>query len=179
LHPCKLGQPRRLTVRVLARLANRSETRKWMSARDLTFKKTMLDRVRDAVEQTTTGAYESANVRGFDGAWLPKSRFFGRKTGPRLLVRIVAVADAGAVADAWIAASAFAANTGDDTCVMLMASSVAAAAELARAIAEQRRVLTGAQLTLIPMDVESWGAHVPTDAPQVARDILAVLRAGE
>jgi hypothetical protein len=151
-----------------------------MSVRDNAFKKTMLDRLRDAVEQITTGAYEPANVRGFDGAWLPKSRFFGRKTGPRLLVRIVAVADAGAVADAWGAASAFAANTGDDTCVILMASSVAAAAELARAIAdERRRAGDGAQLTLIPMDVESWGAHVPTDAPQVARDILAVLKAGE
>jgi len=149
-----------------------------MSVRDNAFKKTMLDRVRDAVEQTTTGSYEPANVRGFDGAWLPKSRFFGRKTGPRLLVRIVAVADAGAVADAWVAASAFAANTGDDTCVILMASSVAAAAELAHAIAEQRgRPGNGTHLTLIPMDVQSWGAHVPTDAPQVARDILEALRA--
>jgi hypothetical protein len=165
---------------VLARPANRSETSKWMSARDNAFKKTMLDRVRDAVEETTTGAYEPATVRGFDGAWLPKSRFFGRKTGPRLLVRIVAVADADAVADAWAAASAFAANTGDDTCVILMASSVAAAAELARAIVEQRRGPgNGVHLTLIPMDVESWGAHVPTDAPQVARDILDALRAGD
>jgi hypothetical protein len=150
-----------------------------MSVRDSAFKKTMLDRVRDAVEQTTTGAYESANVRGFDGAWLPKSRFFGRKTGPRLLVRIVAVADAGAIADAWVAASAFAAKTGDDTCVILMASSLGAAAELARALAEQRRpAANGVRLTLIPMDVGSWGAQVPTDAPQVARDILAALQAG-
>jgi hypothetical protein len=151
-----------------------------MSARDNAFKRSMLDRVRDAVEQTTIGAYESANVRGFDGAWLPKSRFFGRKTGPRLLVRIVSVADAGAVADAWVAASAFAANTGDETCVILMASSVAAAAELARAIPDQRRRPgEDVHLTVIPMDVESWGAHVPSDAPQVARDILAALKAGE
>jgi hypothetical protein len=150
-----------------------------MCARDDLLKKSTLDRVRDAVEQATTGTYELANVRGFDGAWLPKSRFFSRKTGPRLLVRIVAVADADAVADAWIAASAFAQNTGDDTCVILMGRALAAAGELARAIADQRqRPWRGAHLTLIPMDVHSWGAHVPTDAPQVARDILAALKTG-
>jgi hypothetical protein len=149
------------------------------TTRDEFLKKATLHRVREAVDQATTGTYESATVRGFDGAWLPKSRFFGRKTGPRLLVRIVAIADAAAVADAWIAASAFAANTGDDTCVILMGRALAAAGELARAIADQRRRPgRGSHLTLIPMDVHSWGAHVPTDAPQVAKDILAALNAG-
>jgi hypothetical protein len=164
---------------MLARLASPSETTEWMLAREDSLKQSMLDRVRDAVDQTTTGSYEPATVRGFDGAWLPKSRFFDRRSGPRLLVRIVAIADAGAVAEAWGAASAFAANTGDDTCVILMGSSLAAAAELARAIAEQRqRPWKGALLTLIPMDVHSCGAHVPSDAPQVARDVLALLQGG-
>jgi hypothetical protein len=150
-----------------------------MLAREDSLKKSMLHRVGDAVDQTTTGSYESAIVRGFDGAWLPKSRFFDTRSGPRLLVRIVAIADAGAVADAWAAASAFAAKTGDDTCVILMGSSLAAVTELARAIADQRqRPWKGAHLTLIPVDVHSCGAHVPNDAPQVARDVLALLQNG-
>ena len=45
------------------------------------------------------------------------------------------------------------------------------------AIAELRR-RGSANVTLIPVDARDWQAHIPTDAPDVAKDLLARLRRG-
>ena len=50
--------------------------------------------------------------------------------------------------------------------------------ELARAIAEQRRRPRGTRLTLIPVDARNWEAHMPLDAPGIAKTLLARLRTG-
>ena len=52
------------------------------------------------------------------------------------------------------------------------------AAELAGEIAEQRKKSCGAKLTLIPVDARVWDAHMPLDAPAVAKTLLAASKAG-
>ena len=69
-------------------------------------------------------------------------------------------------------------SANDEMCVLLMGSAVAPAGELALAIAEQRRRQRGVKLTLIPVDARNWDAHMPVDAPGIAKTLLARLRTG-
>ena len=120
----------------------------------------------------------SLEVRGFDIAWAPKSKLFGRGKGPRLLGRFVPRVDRDAVVDAWTQAGKTSGSGNEEMCVLLMGSAVAPAGELALAIAEQRRRQRGAKLTLIPVDARNWDAHMPVDAPGIAKTLLARLRTG-
>ena len=120
--------------------------------------------------------YEEAQARGFDIAWVPKAKLFGRGKGPRLLGQCVSRVDGAAVADAWTRAGQWGEQANEEICVFLMGSSVAPPEELAKAIAEQRRRARGRRITLIPIDARNWDAHVPTDAPAVAKHLLARLR---
>jgi hypothetical protein len=58
-----------------------------------------------------------------------------------------------------------------------MGMAVAGPRELSDAIAEQRRrPARGTKVTVIPVNASIWDAHVPTDAPGVAKDLLVWLR---
>src|SRR5262249_44729264 len=120
------------------------------------------------------GDYDAASLRGFDIALTPKSKMFGRNKNPRLLGRYISTVDGAAVSDAWVQAGKW---SPDDTCVFLMGTSLAPASQLAGAIAEQRKK-TRTKVTLIPVDARDWGAHVPTDAPEIAKNLLARLKRG-
>jgi hypothetical protein len=122
--------------------------------------------------------YDEAKARGFDIAWVPKPKLFTRGKGPRLLGQCVSRVDGAAVADAWMRAGKWGEGepAKDEICVFLMGSSMAPPEELAKAIAEQRRRARGRRITLIPIDARNWDAHVPTDAPIVAKNLLARLR---
>jgi hypothetical protein len=73
-----------------------------------------------------------------------------------------------------------AATGGQDVCVLLMGISVAEPRELAEAIAEQRRRGPRTpKVTLIPVNASVWDAHMPIDAPDVAKDLLVRLRSAE
>lgn len=89
----------------------------------------------------------------------------------------MACVDRDAVVDAWAHAGKAGGST-DEVCVLLMGAAVAPAGELARAIAEQRRRQRGTRLTLFPVDARNWEAHMPLDAPGIARTLLARLRTG-
>ncbi len=146
--------------------------------RDVFVKKATLERLRHAFG-SIAGEYEQSSARGFDIAWVPKGRFFGKAKGPRLLGRFVSHVDAEAVKNIWGAASSIEKLAGDESCVLLMGSSVAPARELADAIAEQRRRPSrGDRITIIPVDGRDWEAFMPTDAPPVARTLLTRLRSG-
>jgi hypothetical protein len=132
-----------------------------------------LSRFRQALG--AVGDFDDAPFQGFDVACVPKSKLFGRGKGPRLLGRFVARVDAETVTDAWAQAGKWGAAS-DAVCVFLMGSGMATPSELAGAIAAQRRKAPVAKVTLIPVDARNWEAHVPTDAPQVAKDLLARLR---
>jgi curved DNA-binding protein CbpA len=142
------------------------------ASRDDYLRKATLSRFQHAVN--AVGEYDASSLRGFDVALIPKAKMFGRSKNPRLLGRYVSMVDAPAVADAWGQAGKW---SPDETCIFLMGTALAPASELAGAIAEQRRKAR-VKVTLIPVDARDWGAHIPTDAPEIAKSLLARLKRG-
>jgi hypothetical protein len=148
------------------------------ASRDAFLRKAILERFRQAFSRVAAGAYDESSVRGFDVAWLPREKKrYGRAVGPRLVGKLVPCVDAGAVADAWAYAAKWNVPPEDEICVILMGTAIATPRELATAIATQRKVPTrGAKVTLIPVNMSVWDAFVPTDAPPIAKDLVARLR---
>ena len=145
--------------------------------RDRFVRKATIDRFRQAFVQVAGATYDESPVPGFDFASSPKPKLFGRSKGPRLMGRFVSRVDAHSVAEAWTQAGRWTVPAGEEICVILMGTALATARELADAIAEQRRrPARGAKVTLIPVNSSVWDSHMPTDAPDVAKDLLAILR---
>jgi curved DNA-binding protein CbpA len=150
------------------------------ASRDRFVRRATMDRFRQAFVQVAGASYDESPVLGFDFASSPKRKLFGGSKGPRLLGRFVARVDAHSVAQAWTQAARWPVPAGEEICVILMGTALATARELADAIAEQRRrPARGARVTLIPVNSSVWDAHMPTDAPAVAKDLLANLRNGK
>jgi len=147
------------------------------ASRDEFVRKATIGRFRQALTEMDAD-YDESQVRGFDVACVPKAKLFGRGKGPRLLVQFVSRVDGAAVAEAWTRAVKWGAPSKEELCVFLMGSSIAPQRELADAIAAQRRKTRGGKVALIPVDARNWDAHVPTDAPAVAKNLLARLRGG-
>lgn len=147
------------------------------ASRDEFVRKATIGRFRQALAMVD-GDYDDAQLRGFDIARVPKSRFFGRSKNPRLLGRFVSHVDREAVADAWMSALKWDESKKDDVCVLLMGTTLVTAGELAGEIAAQRRKSRGAKVTLIPVDASVWDAHMPLDAPAIAKSLLARLKSG-
>jgi curved DNA-binding protein CbpA len=144
---------------------------------DAYVRKAILDRFRNAFTQVAAGGYDESQVRGFDISCVPKSKLFARNKGPRVLARFVAQVDAATLTDTWAQAGKWNVPADDAICVLLMGMSVAPPRELADAINEQRRrPARGAKVTVIPVNASTWEAHMPTDAPPVAKNLLARLR---
>ncbi len=140
--------------------------------RDEYLRKATLSRFRTAV--TAVGGYDETQIKGFEVAFVPKSKFLSKNKNPRLLGRFISKVDGAAVAETWNDAGKW---TTEDVCVLLLGSSLAPARELATAIQELRKRKAG-NVTLIPVDARDWQAHVPTDAPDVAKNLLTRLRGG-
>jgi len=151
------------------------------ASRDAFVRKATIDRIRQVFAQVASSSHEEAQVRGFDFVALPKSKgLFRSGKGTCLTSRFVSRVDAAAVTDAWMQAARTTLPPCDEICVMLLGTQVASARELADAIAEQRRKpVRGPKITLIPVNSSVWDAHMPTDAPAVAKDLLARLRTGK
>jgi curved DNA-binding protein CbpA len=147
------------------------------ASRDQFVRRATVERIRQAVALVGSD-YNEQTVRGFDIALVPKPKLFGGGKRPRLFGRFIEPVDAVAVADAWTMAVKGMSSINDEVCVLLLGSSVAPPRELAEAIAEQRRKHRGAKVTLIPIDVRTWDAHMPVDAPAVCKDLLTRLKAG-
>lgn len=146
------------------------------AVRDEFVRKATLLRFKQALVATMGNGYQEAQLPGFEFAWQPKTGLFSRGKGPRLVGRFLMHVDADAVADAWTQARKWA---GDGiVCVFLIAPSLAPQADLAAAIAEQRRRARAAKVTVIPIDALDWAAHVPVDAPALAKNLIARLRSG-
>lgn len=141
-------------------------------------RKAAIDRFKQALAIVSSG-YDESDAQGFDVACVPKARLFGRGKGPRLFGRFVARVDGEAVADACVRAGKSSVPSNEEICVFLMGSGMAPLGELAEAIARQRRLPTrGGKVMVVPIDTRDWGAHVPTDAPAVVKNLLARLRGG-
>jgi len=150
------------------------------AGRDEFVRKAVLNRFKQTLQSAIGGGYDQSDVRGFDVACVPKSKLFGRTSGPRLLGRFVPRVDGAAIADAWMQAGKWANPSNEEICVFLMGSGMAPQRELAEAIAKQRRGPSrGGKVILIPIDARDWDAHLPTDTPAVAKTLLAKLRGGQ
>jgi len=147
------------------------------ATRDEFVRKATLSRLSQGLT-AIAAAYEPSTLKGFDLALLPKSSLFGRSKNPRLLARFVSTLDREAVADAWTQAAKWGDIKSDEVCVLLLGTALAPAGELAGEISDQRRKSRGAKLTLIPVDARVWDAHMPLDAPVVAKTLLARLKSG-
>ena len=105
-------------------------------------------------------------MRGFDIALVPKPKMFGGGKRPRLLGRFVAARRRRGRGRGLDAAVKGMPRPSDEVCVFLLGSSRGAGAGAGggdrRAAAQEPR---GAKVTLIPIDVRDWDAHMPVDAP--------------
>jgi hypothetical protein len=150
------------------------------AGRDEFVRKAVLARFRQVLEAIIGEGYDVSQLRSFDVACVAKPKLFGRSGGPRLLGRYVSRVDGAAVADAWAQAAKWPGASNEEICVFLMGSVMAPLRELAEAIAKQRRLPSsrGGKVILIPIDARVWDAHMPTDAPPVAKNLIAKLRGG-
>jgi curved DNA-binding protein CbpA len=145
------------------------------ATRDEYVRKATVGRFRQALD-AVGGGYDEKPARGFDISLVPKSTLFGRGKGPRLMGRFVARVDREAVAEAWTQAGKLA--PAEEVCVFLMGTSMAPAGELASEIADQRRKQRSSKVTLIPVDARDWEAHMPLNAPAIAKTLLTRLKRG-
>jgi len=149
------------------------------AGRDQFMRKATIGRFRQMFALVAGAGYDESPVAGFDVSWAPKPKLFARTKGPRLLGRFVPRVDGASVAEAWTDARRLIAKPDDEICIMLLGTDLAPQRELVDAIAEQRRrPARGGKVTLIPVDTSVWDAHLPTDAPAVARELLARVRRG-
>jgi hypothetical protein len=143
------------------------------ATRDEFVKKATLGRIRQ-VMVAEHGSVTEVTTRGFDFDCSAKSKkMFGRGHSQRIAVRFVPVVDRAAVQDTWASAQ----KAGGHMCVLLIGNSMISARELASAIGEMRKKSRGdAGVSIIPVDVRDWSAHIPSDAPASCRNILQRLR---
>jgi hypothetical protein len=124
------------------------------------------------------GSYDEMRLAGFEVAALPTAKFWSLRLPPRVLGKFVPLVDGNAVAEAWTLAAKTKKDVQRDLCIFLMGPALASPTELAVAITEQRKkpVNVGGKLVLIPVSTKDWSAHVPTDAPDACKSILARLK---
>ena len=141
--------------------------------RDDFVRKATLGRFRSALA-AEVGTIQELPSRAFDLDFAVKSKkLFSRNGGQRYAVKVVRRVDKITVQDAWSAAL----KASTPICVFLMGSGLAPARELAEIIADLRkRTRGGAGISVIPIDVRDWSAHMPTDAPASCKNVLQRLR---
>jgi curved DNA-binding protein CbpA len=141
--------------------------------RDSFVKHATVGRFRQAVAAELGQVEESSGkIFDFDCATKPKG-LFSRNDSQRFAVKLVAHVDRAAVQEAWVAA----AQKSVPVCVFLMGNTVASAAELGDAIADMRKKSRSPSvITIIPVDVRDWSAHMPADAPAPCKKVLQRLR---
>jgi hypothetical protein len=141
-------------------------------------RKATLARFRQALSNEFN-EYEERRSAGFEVVCLPKpTGLFKMRQLPGILGRFLSHVDAATVAETWGLTAKITKDVQRDVCVFVMAPVLAPAGELAKAIAAQRRkpIPGGAKLVLIPVNTQTWNAHVPTDAPPVVKALLTRLK---
>jgi curved DNA-binding protein CbpA len=142
--------------------------------RDDFVRKATLDRFRQAL-MAEVGQVEELPARWFDLDVTATSKKLFSRESQRIAAKLVANVDTIAIQDVWNAVQKSTATT--PICVFLMGSRVAPAKELAAAISDLRnRGRSRAGISVIPVDVRDWSAHIPADAPASCKNLLKRLR---
>lgn len=146
--------------------------------RDVILRRAIAARVHATVE-VLYGKVETPTVRGFDLAMVPvaKARFLGTPP-PRVLVKVVGLADAAAITDAWNTASRARVHVGKSPVVVLLFSRlIAPANELSKGwdtAARQRKAPDSPEeLTVMVVDVADWSCRLPSNPSAAARKLAA------
>jgi hypothetical protein len=144
--------------------------------RDVILRRAIAGRVQATVE-SLYGRCDTPTVRDFDLAMVPlvKPRFLGAPP-PRVLVRVVNLADTAAITEAFIAASRARLHVGRSPVVVLLFSRrIADHKELSKAwegLARQRKAADApAELTVIPVDVADWSCRVPENCSSAVQKL--------
>jgi hypothetical protein len=133
-----------------------------------------LGRVRDALEQVF-GPCEEPPASGFDVACTPPKRELWRRSlRPRVLGRLVTEIDAREVEESWLRAMRLGRGEPREMCVILMGPTTAPDLRLRETVEEMRRRPTpaGVEVTVVPINITTWSANVPADAPAALRPLL-------
>lgn len=140
-------------------------------------KRAAVMRFRQALEEEF-GRWDEAPLPGFEVTCVPRPPFWKLKLPPRILGRFVSQVDPASLVETWRLASRMKKDSQRDLCVFLMGPSVAPAGALATAISRQRRrsMPAGGTLVMVPVNTNTWYAHVPQDAPPVVKSLLARLK---
>jgi curved DNA-binding protein CbpA len=149
-------------------------------ASDQLVRRAALARFRKALERSL-GEVESISLSGFDVSVLQRSRrslFRKGEADLRLLARFVPVVDAAAIDETWRLARRGVSSSDVPVCLFLLGVGLADKAELARAVDANRRHRSGraTSLLLVPVDVRTWDALIPTGAPAPVRALIEQLR---
>ncbi|HYB95770.1 MAG TPA: DnaJ domain-containing protein [Vicinamibacterales bacterium] len=146
--------------------------------RDTILKRAIGGRVLAAVE-ALYGKVETPAVRGFDLAIVPlaKPRFLGTPP-PRVLVKVVDVADAAAISDGYAAASRSRVQTGKSPVVVLLFSRrIAPQEEISKAnevIERQRKAPDApAEVAVVVVDTGDWSCRLPQNSSAAVRKLTA------
>jgi hypothetical protein len=122
-------------------------------------------------------SWEEFSLHGFQVTCIPKAAFWTLKLPPRVVGRFVPQVDGPGLSDTWNLAARIPKDGQRDLCIIfLMGPAIAAAGELAAAVADARRKPTATKLLIVPVNTRTWSAHVPTDAPPLVKSLLGRLQ---
>lgn len=134
--------------------------------RDQILKRAIAGRVL-AIVETLYGRIETPAVRGFDLAMVPvaKPRFLGAHP-PRVLVKVVATADAAAISEAYAGASRARLHAGKSPIVVLLfARTIAPQPELTKAneanLRGRKAPDSPAEIAVVVVDSADWSCRLP------------------
>jgi hypothetical protein len=144
--------------------------------RDVILKRAIVGRVLGIVE-TLYGKVDTPTVRGFDLAMVPvaKPRFLGSHP-PRVLVKVVSVADGPAITEAYSAASRARLHVGNSPIVVLLfARTIAAQQELTRANEANNRGRKApdspGELAVVVVGSADWSCRLPPGCSPAVRKL--------
>jgi curved DNA-binding protein CbpA len=145
--------------------------------RDVILKRAITGRVR-AIVEALYGKIDTPTVPGFDLAMVPmaKARFLGAHP-PRVLVKVVATADAAAIAEAYGAASRARVHAGKSPVVVLLfARTIAPQPELSKANEANARGRKAAgspdEVAVVVVDNADWSCHPPQDCSSAVHKLI-------